>query len=133
MGNSVEVEVECIGTAKLVLASGHFFGSKRMFLYLLLERTLSLSLFWTKMDTFFYIGNGMVIIYNNSVVVSSGTLCDGLYIIDLMHSLSYFSFSASFVNVVIVSKCSRKIETSSMLWYRRLNHISKPRIEKLID
>jgi hypothetical protein len=83
-------------------------------------------------DTFFEIGNGMIIIYNNSIVVGFGTLCDGLYMIDLMHSLSYFSSSASFVNAVVVSKCSRNIETSSMLWYRHLDHISKPRIERSI-
>jgi hypothetical protein len=63
----------------------------------------------------------MVIIYNNSVVVGSGILCSGLYMIDLMHSLSHFSSSAYFVNVVVVSKCSRNIEIFSMLWYRCLD------------
>jgi len=72
MGNNVEVEVEYIGTAKLILASGHLFGFR------------------------------MVIVYNISVVVGYGTLCNGLYMIDLMHSLSHFSSSASFVNVVVV-------------------------------
>jgi hypothetical protein len=62
---------------------------------------------------FFEIGNGMVIIYNNSDVVGSDTLCDGLYMIHLMHFLSHFSHSASFVNIVVVSKCSENIETSS--------------------
>jgi hypothetical protein len=56
------------------------------------------------------IGNGMVIIYNNSVVVGFGTLCDGLYMVDLMPSLSHFSSSASFVNAVVVSKSSRNIK-----------------------
>jgi hypothetical protein len=74
----------------------------------------------------------MVIIYNNYVVVGSGTLRDGLYIIDLKHSLCHFSSSAFFVNVVVVSKCSRNIETSSMLWHRHLDRIYKPRIERLI-
>jgi hypothetical protein len=45
-------------------------------------------------------------------VVDFGTLCDGLYMIDLMPSLSQFSFRASFVNVVVVSKSSRNIEIS---------------------
>jgi hypothetical protein len=100
--------------------------------FLDLEGALSLFLFWTNVDTFFEIGNGIVIIYNNSVVVGSGTLCDGLYMIDLMHSLSYFSSSVSFMNIVVVSKCSWNIETSSMLWHRHLDHISRPRIERLI-
>jgi len=74
----------------------------------------------------------MVIIYNNYVVVGSGTLRDGLYMIDSMHSLSHFSSSASFVNVVVFSKCSRNIETSSMLWHKHLDRISRLRIERLI-
>jgi len=65
-------------------------------------------------------------------VVGSGTLRDGLYMIDLMYSLSHFSSSASFVNVVVVSKCSSNIETSSMLWHKHLDRISRPRIERLI-
>jgi hypothetical protein len=52
--------------------------------------------------------------------------------IDLMHSLSHFSSSASFVNDVDVSKCNRNIETYSILWHRHLDHISRPRIERLI-
>jgi hypothetical protein len=83
-------------------------------------------------DTFFEIENGMVIIYNNYVVVGYSILCSGLYMIDLMRSLSHFSSSAYFVNTVVVSKCSRNIETSYMLWYRRLDHFSRSRIERLI-
>jgi hypothetical protein len=71
-------------------------------------------------------------LFHNSVVVGSSTLCDGLYMIDLMQSLFHFSYSASFVNVVVVSKCSRNIETSSMLWHRHFDHIFRPRIERLI-
>jgi hypothetical protein len=59
----------------------------------------------------------MIIIYHNSVVVGSGTLCDGLYKIDLMHSLYHFSSSAPSVNVVVGSKRSMDIETSSILWH----------------
>jgi len=34
--------------------------------------------------------------------------------------------------IVVVSKCSRNIETSSMLWHIQLDHISRPIIERLI-
>jgi hypothetical protein len=43
-------------------------------------------------------------------MVDFGTLCDGLYMIDLMPSLSQFSSRVSFANVVVVSKSSRNIE-----------------------
>jgi hypothetical protein len=65
-------------------------------------------------------------------VVGSGILCDGLYRIDLMPSLSSFSSSAPIVNVVVGSRRSRDMETSSMLWHKRLDYISKPRMEMLI-
>jgi hypothetical protein len=64
--------------------------------------------------------DGMVIIYHNSVVVGFGTLCDGLYRIDLMPSLSHFSSNAPSVNAVVGSKRSMDIEISSMLWHRCL-------------
>jgi hypothetical protein len=67
-----------------------------------LNKLASQSLFW-------HLGN-FWIIYNNSSVVDFGTLCDDLYMIDLMPSLPQFSFRASFVNVVVVSKSSRNIE-----------------------
>jgi len=65
-------------------------------------------------------------------VVGFGTLYDGLYMIDLMHYLFHLSSSASFVSAVVVSKCSRNNEISCMLWNGRLDHISKPRIERSI-
>jgi hypothetical protein len=43
-------------------------------------------------------------------MVDFGTLCDGLYMIDLMPSLFQFSSRVSFANVVVVSKSSRNIE-----------------------
>jgi hypothetical protein len=74
----------------------------------------------------------MIIIYHNFVVVGPGTLCDSLYRIDLMPSLSHFSSGAHFVNVVVGSKRSKDIEVSSMLCRRSLDHISRPIIERLI-
>jgi len=37
-----------------------------------------------------------------------------------------------FVNFVIRHKHNRVDETSSMLWHRRLGHISRPQIERFI-
>jgi hypothetical protein len=70
-------------------------------IFLDLEGVLSLFLFWTNVDTFLRLEMEWLS-FNNYVVVGSGTLCDGLYMIDLMHFLSYFSSSASFVNVVVI-------------------------------
>jgi len=71
----------------------------------------------------FEFGNGKLVVYFNSIIVGSGVLYDGLYMLNL---------NDMFVNSVIGHKRSRVDENSSMLWHRRLGHISRPRIERLI-
>jgi hypothetical protein len=132
MGNGVKVKVEYIGTAKLLLASGHFLDLKgTAFVPSIRRNLISISLL-DKCGYIFEIGNGMVTIYYDSVMVGSGFLCDGLYKINLMPSLSFPSPSTPIVNAVVGSKRSRVSETSSMLWHKRLGHISRPRMERLI-
>jgi len=65
----------------------------------------------------------LLFIYFNSIIVGSGVLYDGLFMLNL---------NDMFVNCVIGHKHSRVDENSSMLWHRRLEHISRPRIERLI-
>lgn len=76
--------------------------------------------------------NGKVTIYYDSVVVGSGILFDSLYKIHLSHSLTHCTSNSLVVNVIIGSKCGRINEKSLMLWHKRLGHISRHRIEKLI-
>ena len=59
--------------------------------------------------------------------VASGTLCDGLYKLDL--DLNY-PFSRN-VFATIGSKCVNN-EFSLMLWHRHLGHIMRDRMERLI-
>jgi hypothetical protein len=75
----------------------------------------------------------MVTNYYDSILVGFGILCDGLYMIDLMLSFSYFSPNTPIVSVVVGSKRSRANEISSMLWHKRLGHIFWPRMERLIE
>jgi hypothetical protein len=132
MGNGVKVEVEYIGTAKLHLASGHFLDLKGTAFVPSIRRNLIFISLLDKCGYIFEFGNGMVAIYYDSIMVGSGILCDGLYKIDLMPSLSYLTSNTPIVSVVVGSKCSRASEISSMLWHRRLGHISRPRTERLI-
>jgi len=83
-------------------------------------------------DTFFEIRNGMVIIYNNSVVVVSGTLCDVLYVIDLIHYLSHFSSSAYFVNDDCFPSVVGILRLPLCCGTNVLDHIFRPRIKRLI-
>ena len=65
----------------------------------------------------------LLFIYFNSIIVGSGVLYDGLYMLNL-NDMS--------VNSVIGPKRSRVDENSSILWHRHLGHISRPWIERLI-
>jgi len=71
----------------------------------------------------FEFGNGKLVVYFNSIIVGSGVLYDGICMLNL-NDMS--------VNYVIGHKRSRVDENSSMLWHKRLGHISRPRIERLI-
>ena len=61
--------------------------------------------------------------YFDSIEVGSGVLCDGLYMLNI---------SSMVVNSIAGNKRSKVDENSSMLWHRRLGHISRPRIERLV-
>ncbi|KAH9669477.1 Integrase catalytic domain-containing protein [Citrus sinensis] len=64
-------------------------------------------------------------------LVGSGTLYDGLYMIDLF-SRGVESSSNAHVVHVVSSNRARVDENSSMLWHKRLVHIFKQRMERLI-
>ena len=57
-------------------------------------------------------------------------MCDGLYLLDT----SSFSIDQqySIVNTVVGKKRGKVAENSSMLWHKRLGHISRERMERLI-
>ena len=68
-------------------------------------------------------------LFYKSSLIGSGTLYDGLFQILLQSNVSYNAMHDQ-ENVGI--KCSVMNENSSMLWHRRLGHISIKRIEKLV-
>ena len=65
----------------------------------------------------------------NFVTVGSGILCDGLYKISLNHE---FAQALITLHSNVGSKRGLINENSSILWHRRLGHISRERIEKLV-
>ena len=65
----------------------------------------------------------------NYVIVGSGILCDGLYKISLNHE---FAQALITLHSNVGSKRGLINENSSMFWHRRLRHISRERIEKLV-
>ena len=73
-----------------------------------------------------FFGNRKFELFYNSCMVGSGMLSDGLYKIDLDPNF------ANSINTVIGKKRSRVDENSSMLWHKRLGHISRDRMQRLI-
>jgi len=67
----------------------------------------------------------------DSNLVSSSILTNGLYLL----SFGFVSFVQCQSNIcsVVGSKRGRAIETSSMLWHKRLGHIYKERMKRLIN
>lgn len=80
----------------------------------------------------FHFGNGHVSLYCNSLLVGSSTLSDGLYMVVLHSDFGGSSSQVPNANVVVGSKRARLNEKSSMLWHKRLGHISRERIQRLI-
>jgi len=65
---------------------------------------------------------------NKSRIIGSGALLDGLYYIELQNDVAYNSMHVT----VGVKRCVVN-EESSMLWHRRLGHISIERIKRLVN
>ena len=74
--------------------------------------------------------NNKVEIFRNSSLIGSGVLFDGLYLLNL--DPNFIIQRQSDVCNVVGSKHGRVIESSSMLWHKRLGHISRERMERLI-
>ena len=69
--------------------------------------------------------------YKDDKVVGYGTLCGNLYRLDLFsNGLNYYVNSV--VAPIVASKRPRVNDNSSMLWHKRLRHISRNIMEMLV-
>lgn len=129
MGNRLKAEVVAVGTYRLLLETGHQMDLMDTFYVPSISRNLvSLS----RLDVAGYsvlFGCAKLSLMFNSVMVGSGILCDGLYKISLNHEFAQ-SLIALHSNVGL--KRGLINEKSSILWHKRLGHISKDRIERLV-
>ena len=77
----------------------------------------------------FHFRGGKVDIFSNSVLIGNDVLFGNLYSLNLHHGpLS----DSSSVNYVVGCKRARMNLSSSMLWHKRLGHISRQRLERLV-
>ena len=93
-----------------------------------IRRNLISVLILDRLGYSFLFGNGKVKLYQYSLLNGNGTLCGNVYILEL--------YGLPFVYVSIDSnsstKCLRLNEKSSTIWHKRLGHVSRQRMERLI-
>ena len=130
VGDGKKVEVEAIETFRLFLKFGTYLDLNETYVVLSFRRNLvSISI----LDKFGYtcsFGNNKFSLFHNSNLVGTGSLSyvDNLYMLDTVASY-YETLQLSTQGV------KRKLtdENSSSLWHKRLGHISKRRIERLVS
>jgi len=129
MGNRVKVLVEVVGTYRLILDTEFYLDMMNTFYVPSISRNLvSLS----KLDVAGYsfnFGNGCFNLYKSTCLIGFDTLYDGLYKLNLDNS---------YVEILMTShhnvhtKHSLVNECSAFLWHKRLRHISKESLERLV-
>ena len=120
-----KVAVEAVGTFRLCFKTGFYLDLFETFYVPSFRRNLvSVS----RLDKFGYhcsFGNNKVSLFQNSNLICSGHLIDNLYKLD----------SDSYNEILQTSSkgTKRKLnENSASLWHKRLGHISKQRIQRLV-
>nr|KYP56649.1 Retrovirus-related Pol polyprotein from transposon TNT 1-94 [Cajanus cajan] len=130
MGNRVKVLVEVIETYCLILNTGHHLDLLETLYVPSLSRNLvSLS----KRDAVGYsftFGNGCFRLFKDNHLIGTGILCDGLYKLNLN---GLYDETLLTLHHNIGTKHSLVNECSAFLWRKRLCHISRQRMERLIE
>ena len=129
VGNDNKVAVRTVGLFRLQLDSGCTLDLEETFVVSSFRQNLiSLSC----LDKFGYycsFRNGMVSLYLNSNVIGTGSLTDKLYKLNIKTTNENETLNSS--NYDIKRKLTN--ENSSMLWHRRLGHISNQHIQRLVS
>ena len=127
-GNKMSSRVEAIGTCNLVLSSGFILELEKTFYVPSFSRNLISISRLVPLGFFFSFSDSGFSLSNKSKVIGYGTLSDGLFHIQLQNDFTYNSMHVT----AGLKRCVMN-EESSMLWHRRLGHISIERIKKLVN
>jgi len=129
MGNKKKVSVEAIRTYRLNLNTGyHLDLIDTFYVPSIIRNLISLS----KLDVvryYFKFGNGCFSLFKHTCMIGSGTLYDGLYKLNL-DNLYVETLMTLHHNVD--TKRSLVDERSTYLCHKRLGHISKERMQRLV-
>ena len=127
MGDGKAIQVEAIGNFRLLLKTGCYLDLNETFVVPSFRRNLVSISSLDKFGISCSFGNNKVSLFQNSKLIGTGSLIDNLYMLD--------SFT-SFNKILLSDSCGtkRKLnENSATLWHKRLGHISKQRIQRLVS
>ncbi|KAL0403765.1 UNVERIFIED_CONTAM: putative mitochondrial protein [Sesamum radiatum] len=127
-GNKMGSRVKAIGTCRLVLNNGFVLVLKKTFYIPNFSRNLISISRLVPYGYSFKFGDDITLFYNNHLV-GNGTLSNGLYHINLQSDALYTLHVSANAGI---KRCVMN-EESSVLWHRRLGHISIERIKKLVN
>ena len=123
--NKMGSHVEAIGTCRLVLDSG--FVLKKTFYILSFSKNL-ISVSRLVLEGYsFNFNKSSIDLFYKSKLIGNGTLSDNLFQINLKNNTSYNVMHAQ----TGMKRCVMN-ENSSILWHRRLGHISIERIKRSV-
>jgi len=118
--------MEAIGTFRLQLKIGFYLDLFETFVVLSFRWNL---IYISSLDKFGFscsFGNNKVSLYQNSNLIGSDSLIDNLYMLDVNCSYNEMQTNSH--------GTKRKLkENSATLWPKRLGHISKQRIQRLVS
>ena len=120
VGNGNKAAVKAVGLLKLQLDSGCTLDLKETFVVPTFRRNLIYVSCLDKCGYYYSFKNGMVSLYLNSSVIGTDSLIDKLYKLNIKVSNGNETLHSS--NYDIKQKLTN--ENSSMLWHKRLGHIS---------
>jgi len=124
------VEVEAIGHFRLLLCTGFYLDLKDTFVVLSFRQNLILVSYLDKSGYSCSFGNNEFSLSFNSNIVETGSLLayDNLYLLDTVTT-----YNETFNTESHGTKCKIDNTQSGTLWHKRLGHISKNRVERLVS
>ena len=126
--NKMRSHVEAVGTCSLVLSSDFIFDLEKTFYVPSFSRNLiSISRVVPLGYSFSFYETSFSLFYKFNLV-GNGTLYDGLFSINLQNNTTN-----NIIHVHTGTKQCFMNEDSSMLWHRRLGHISIQRVKRLVN
>ena len=127
-GSKMSSRVEAICTCSLVLSSGFILELEKTFYVPSFSRNLISISRLVPLGFSFNFTDSSFSLSNKPKVIGYGALSDGLFRIQLQNDVTYNSMHVT----TRLKRCVMS-EESSMLWHRRLGHISIERMKKLVN